>query len=162
MLRYPLEWGVFFMEGTKICKSFKFLSANLEKIVNKKLKEKDLSITQGLVLLWLNEESSNQLPIKTIEKKFGTAQSTTLGVINRLEQKKLVATCLSEHRTKIVKMTQDGLALVAFIETYVEAADDMVLDGFSCGEKMLFFELLKRAEHNLLQQHDIEMEEYYE
>lgn len=150
------------MEETKLCKSFKFLSSNLEKVMNKKLKEQDLSITQGIVLLWLNDEESKELPIKSIEKMFGTAQSTTLGVINRLEQKKLVTTCLSEHRTKIVKMTAEGMALLPFIQTYIEESDNTVLTGFSLGERMLFFELLRRAEHNLLQQHDIEMREYYE
>lgn len=150
------------MENQKLGKTFKFLSYSIEKIVNKKLKEKDLSITQGIVLLWLNDESEKELPIKSIEKKFGKAQSTTLGIINRLEDKALVTSTLNESRSKIIKITEKGLNLVDEIEEYIIETDDITLSGFSEGEKMIFLELLRKAEKNLLQQHNIDMEDYYE
>lgn len=150
------------MEDTKIGKLFKFLSFNFEKNLNKRLKEKDLSGTQGLVLIWLVDEESKELPIKTIEKKFQTAQSTTLGVINRLEKKELVSTYLTSQRTKIVKITDKGLDLVSCMITYIAEVDEIIFNGFTNGEKIIFIELLKKAENNLLQQHDIEMEDSYE
>lgn len=146
----------------KLCKSFKFLSANMDKILNNKLKEKDLSITQGIALIMLWEDGDGELPIKVLEKKFGTAQSTTLGVVNRLEQKGLVTSYLTEHRTKIVKITQEGLALLDIIRNYALEADELFFTGFSLGERFMFIELLKKAENNILQQRDIEMEGFYE
>lgn len=143
------------MEKIKLCKSFKFLGSNLDKLLNNRLREHDISITQGLALIWLAEEETGQLPIKTLEKMYGTAQSTTLGVINRLEQKNLVTTNLSEQRTKIVCVTEDGRKFVSIIEKYAMEVDELMFLDFSLGERLLFIELLNRAENNIMQQHDI-------
>lgn len=150
------------MERIKLCKTFKFLSASLDKVINKKLKTKDLSITQGVVLLWLSEQADQVLTLKELEKKFGTAQSTTFGVVNRLEQKGLVTTYMGDHRTKYVKLNPEGEALLGTIRTYIQETDQLVFQGFSQGEILLFLELLQRAERNLLQQQGIKAEEYYE
>lgn len=150
------------MEDIKLCKSFKFLSVNLEKILNNQLREFDLSITQGLVLFWLDETETGELPIKTIEKRYGTAQSTTLGIINRLEQKKLITTYLSEHRTKMVRIAPKSTELVSIIRPQIKAAEEQVFCGFTHGERLMFIELLRKVECNLLQQQDIENGDYYE
>lgn len=130
-------------------KSFKIISDTMHKILNKKLKDKDLSATQGIVLVWLNEENSKELPIKVIEKRFSTSQPTTLGVINRLEQKNLVSTYLTQQRTKVVKITTDGLALVQIVETYIDEVDKQLFQGFNDEEKDLFLVFLQKAEGNL-------------
>lgn len=150
------------MEKIKIGKSFKFISSSLDKIINKNLRDRGLSATQGIVLVWLNDEKTNELPIKTIEKRFGTAQSTTLGVINRLEQKGLITTHLSEQRSKIAKITPAGRELIDFVIEQIKAAEDMMVEDFTQGEKALFFELIRKAEHKLLQQQGVDMKEYYE
>lgn len=138
------------MNKMKSGKSFKIISDTMHKILNKKLKDKDLSATQGIVLVWLNDEESKQIPIKTIEKMFATSQPTTLGVINRLEQKNLVSTYLTQQRTKVVKITDEGVSLVGIIETYIDEVDKQLFQGFSGDEKELFMEFLQRAEDNLL------------
>lgn len=150
------------MSDIKLGKSFKFLSAGIEKVANRMLKEVDLSMAQSIALIWLGEAEGHELPIKVIERRFGKAQSTTLGIINRLEQKGLVSTCLREHKTKHVTITPQGLALVDIICTSMRTADELLFEGFTPGERMLFIELLRKAEGNLLQQHGIEMGDYYE
>lgn len=150
------------MYNPKLCRSFKFLYTGLEKQVNKRLKDKDVSLSQSLVLLWLDETDEKSMPIKAIEKRFGSAQSTTLGIINRLEQKSLISTHLSPKRTKIVAMTDDGLALVSFIKTCIGEGDEMMFAGFSAGERLVFIELLSKAERNLSQTHGIEVGDFYE
>lgn len=136
----------------KIGKTLKYLNVNMEKMVNKKLKEQDLSLTQGLALVWLDEETKKELPIKILEKKFGTAQSTTLGVINRLEQKKLISTYISEQRTKNVKITEEGMKMVVFVQQYIKEVDELFFDEFTKGEKTLFLELLDKAQNNIFKQ----------
>ncbi len=150
------------LNDVKICKSFKFLSAGLDKLANKMLKEKDLSVTQGIVLVWLEESKTGALPIKTIEKRFGTAQSTTLGVVNRLEQKHLVTSHVNEQHIKIVTLTDAGRALVPSAKDCFVQADSSVFEGFTLGERALFVELLQKAEKNLLQKHGVDMGGYYE
>lgn len=137
------------MNEIKTGKVFRIISDTMHKILNKKLKDKDLSVTQGIVLVWLNEEESKELPIKTVEKRFSTAQSTTLGIINRLEQKKLVTTYLTQQRTKIVQITDEGLSLVKIIETYMREVDKQLFQEFNDDEKDLFLDFLNRAEYNM-------------
>lgn len=150
------------MNDVKVCKTFKSVTVNVEKLINKQLREKDLSLTQGIVLIWLNENEVKELPLKVIERKFGTAQSTTLGVINRLEQKKLISTYFSKDRKKIVKITDSGFALIDTIEKQIDDFDELMFTGFTAGEKLMFVELLKKAENNILQQQGIDMEDYHE
>lgn len=147
------------MEMIKIGKSLKILSTGWEKALNRQLKEIDLSATQALVLTWLSDAEDMILPIKLIEKRFGTAQSTTLGIINRLEKKGLVTTQLSARRTKDVHITPEGLCHIPAIVSYIQEADDLFFSGFTSGEKTLFLELLQKAETTLSQQHTIESEE---
>ncbi len=150
------------MSEMKLCKSLKFLSTSLDKIVNKKLKENGLSMTQGVVLLWLSDAKEGEMAIKEIEKKFGTAQSTTFGVIQRLSQKGLVETSISEQRNKMVKITKQGFSHIDCIKTAMMEADAVVFDAFTEGEKMLFGEFLRKSEKVLLQYHDIDIGEYYD
>lgn len=147
------------MEIIKIGKSLKILSTGWEKTLNHRLKAIDLSATQALVLTWLSDAETETLPIKIIEKRFGTAQSTTLGIINRLEKKGLVTTKLNSHRTKDVHITPEGLSHIPAIAASIQEADDLFFSGFTSGEKALFLELLQKAETALLQQHTIESEE---
>ncbi len=150
------------MNEIKLCKSFKFLSTNLDKIINKKLKKYGLSMSQGVVLLWLHDASEGELLIKEIEKKFGTAQSTIFGVIQRLSQKGLVETYLSEQRNKIVKITKQGSLHIDCIKTAMMEADALVFESFTEGEKILFGELLRKSEKVLLQYHHMDIGEYYD
>lgn len=137
------------MENDGLGKVLKNISFGIEKSMNNKLRADELSSTQSLVLVWLNEAENHELSIKIIEKNFGTAQSTTLGVINRLEQKGLISTYLTQQRTKNVKITDDGLSLVESIKEYISDTETELLVGFTLGEKILFMELLKRAENNI-------------
>lgn len=122
----------------------------MEKSLNKLLKDSDLSAVQGIVLVWLNDEETKELPIKAIEKRSVTSQPTTHGIINRLEQKGLVSSYLTQQRTKIVKITDDGLSLVGKIQEYIQIVDEMLFKGFTQEEIDLFLDFLKRAEDNIL------------
>lgn len=137
------------MEEHKIGKHLKLITVNFEKSMNRKLKEKDISSTQSLVLLWLIDEESGELPLKTIEKNFGTAQSTTLGVINRLQEKGLVSSYITQQRTKQVKITQEGSDLMEFIHQYAEETEEVLFQGFSEEEAKLFIQMVKKAEENI-------------
>lgn len=137
------------MNKTQLGKTFRIISDKMIKILNKELKDKNLSSTQGLALICLNDEKTKELPIKTIEKILSTSQPNTLGIVNRLEQKELVKTHITQQRTKVVQITDKGLSNVQTIELYMEEVDKQVLYGFTDDEKELFLDFLKRAENNL-------------
>lgn len=133
-------------------KSFKILSDTMEKYLNKSLKNEEVSASQGIILVCLSEQESNELPIKVIEKMSFTSQPTTLGVINRLEQKCLVTTYLTQQRTKVVQITDKGLSLVKIIEEHINEIDTLLFDGFNEEEKNMFTNYLQRATENLFKQ----------
>lgn len=128
----------------------KTINTNLHKQVNNRLKEIDLSVTQGIALICLDEAENKELPIKALEKIFETAQSTTLGVINRLEQKNLVTTHLTQQRTKIVKITEEGCSMISIIKLNIKDVEELFFKDFTKGEKALCLELLEKAKNNIL------------
>lgn len=138
------------MEIAKLGKTLKLMDTCMHKQVNSRLKEIDLSMTQGLALVWLSESEEKELPIKSLEKMFQTAQPTTLGVINRLEEKNLVKTYITQKRTKTVKITDDGLNIVETIKKYILESENLFFKDFTIGEKTIFLELLNKAKENII------------
>ncbi|MFI3230068.1 MAG: hypothetical protein R3Y29_00760 [bacterium] len=138
------------MELDKLGVIIKIINTNLHKQVNNRLKDIDLSITQGIALICLDEAENKELPIKALEKIFETAQPTTLGVINRLEQKNLVTTHLTQQRTKIVKITEEGCGMIEGIKIHIKEVEKLFFKDFTEGEKILLLELLEKAKNNIL------------
>lgn len=137
------------MEQEHFGKILHQISTNNLKQVNHLLKDYDLSMTQGIALVWLEEAEGQELSIKTMEKLFETSQPTTLGVINRLEQKNLVSTHITEKRTKMVKITDHGLNMTTIIKECIEAVEAIVFKDFTQGERILFMELLHKVKLNI-------------
>lgn len=127
-----------------------------QKQVNLRLKKLDLSMTQGITLIWLDEAEGHELPIKSIEKMSETAQPTTLGVINRLEQKNLVTTYLTDKRKKMVKITDEGLGIIGSIRECIDDVEKVIFQDFTDGEYTLFMELMQKAKKNISQYQAIE------
>ncbi|MFI3174048.1 MAG: MarR family transcriptional regulator [Bacillota bacterium] len=125
------------------------------KQINHRLKKIDLSMAQGLVLIFLQEANKHELTIKTLEKMSETSQPTMLGVINRLEQKGLIVTYLTEKRKKMVKITEDGLNTIPYIKESIEEVEKIFFCNFTVGEHAIFMELLQKAKNNLFQYHAI-------
>ncbi len=139
------------MSGIKIGKIIKYISASLEKRANNLLKEEDISLSQGILLIWLYDAKEKELPIKEIEKKYGTAQSTTFGIVNRLENKGYIETYSINSKTKIVRLCDAGAKKIDFIKKCVLQSEEELFTGFTDGERAMFAELLIRAENNLKQ-----------
>ncbi len=137
------------MNEVKIGKVIKYVSASLEKRANNLLKKEDLSLSQGILLIWLDDTEGKELSIKEIEKKYGTAQSTTFGIVNRLENKGYIETYALNTKTKMVKLCDAGAHKVDFIKKCVLSSEGEMFKGFTVGEKTIFTELLIRAESNL-------------
>lgn len=137
------------MEQFKLTKTMKHIITDLEKNINNRLKEKDLSFSQSVILVKISESADGALPLKELEKRFAVAQSTIFGVISRLEKKGLVQTYLAENKTKIAKITPEGEALTEFIISAIHTTEEDVFKGFTSIERTMFIELLKKAESNL-------------
>lgn len=137
------------MEKEPLDKVLSHLHTSMQTKINNRLKEVDLTLAQGLALIWLDKSEEGELPLKTIEKMFETSQPTTLGIINRLEQKNLINTHLTEQRRKIVKILEEGRKNVDFVKQCVDEVEEEFFQEFTFGERALFLELVKKAEKSI-------------
>lgn len=136
------------MDTFKLTKTIKHIITNLEKNINNKLRQKDLSFSQAIILVKISESTEGELSLKELEKKFAVAQSTMFGVIVRLEKKELVQTYLLENKTKVAKITEKGKTLIGFIIDSIHSTENDLFKNFSDEEKFTFIELLKKVEDN--------------
>ena len=84
----------------------------MEKEANNKLREMDLTVSQIYLLQALNHapDGMHTLTLKALEKQLQIGQSTTVGLVKRLQKKDFV-TCtqsIDDKRIKIVALTVAG------------------------------------------------------
>lgn len=120
----------------------------LEKRGNNQLKKKGLTFSQMNVLIHLVDVPEKRLSFKELEKRLTLAQSTTVGLISRLEQKKLVAVSEDgeDKRIKFVEITPLGLKYCADAETDMDRAEDELLAALTEKERENFQRLLKKID----------------
>lgn len=144
------------MEKVKIAKVLKRIGTSIEKDMNKLLKDKDISASQGMMICVLAEKKNGTLPIKALEKHMAVSQPTALGVINRMEAKGLVSTFVTEQRTKMVSLTDAGFELRDHVVGCIQKAEEGIFANFTTVEKMMFEELLRKIDANVCQYHAID------
>ena len=81
-----------------------------EKNANNLLRKDDLTLSQINVLMELDKTPGNQMELKEMERRLHVAQSTTAGIVHRLEQKGFVEIFPSaeDRRVKFVRITPEG------------------------------------------------------
>jgi DNA-binding MarR family transcriptional regulator len=101
------------------------------KRVNNELRANNLTLTQVRVLMELWEEGGNSIALKELERRFRVAQSTVVGIVQRLEVKGFVEgfTAPEDNRVKLVKLTQKGKK---FREKHVRAINEMEKQLIAC------------------------------
>ena len=123
----------------------------IEKNGNNQLKKKGLTFSQMAVLLEVRKASEKQVTFKELEKLLMLAQSTTVGLISRLEQKKLVNVFgdKNDKRIKYVELTTLGEEYCIDAEKEMEYTENQLLSALSESEKEIFLILLKKVNENL-------------
>lgn len=118
----------------------------LEKSGNNQLKKKGLTFSQMNVLMNLINAPEKKLSFKELEKRLTLAQSTTVGLISRLEQKELVAVSedSEDKRIKFVEITPLGIQYCRDAETEMEQTEIELLSSLSENEKEAFCLLLQK------------------
>ena len=82
----------------------------VEKLANKSLKDKNMTLSQCGFLSYLNEKENNIAALKELEKYFEVSQATLQGTAARLEAKKLIELVgdAKDKRIKLAKLTSLG------------------------------------------------------
>lgn len=97
-------------EENRIAILIRQIHTEWEKNANNMLRRDDLTLSQINVLMELDKTQGNQMELKEMEKRLHVAQSTTAGIVHRLEQKGFAETVpsASDRRVKFVRITDAG------------------------------------------------------
>lgn len=123
------------------------IHTELEKNANNSLRQQDITFSQVSVLMELDASVGNRLDLKTLEKNLHVAQSTTVGIVHRLEKKNLVevAGCQDDKRAKMVQMTKQGKERCECAKEYMIETEQKLTHSLSEEEKQTLALLLRKV-----------------
>lgn len=123
----------------------------LEKIANSQLKAKDLTLSQMTALVEILKAPTRKLTFKELEKCLSLAQSTTAGLIFRLEQKKLVSVSgdTDDKRIKYVEITPVGEKFCKEAKREIDDTEKKFLENLSAAERENLLSLLEEINRTI-------------
>ena len=135
------------MEQNYECgKLIKQIHDELEKQANNALSSQNLTLTQMRVLMELEAIPGQQLPLKELESLLHVAQSTTAGIVVRLEQKGYVKSFIdaNDRRVKWAAITASGLECCKNAHDHIRDMETQMLSALTEVEKEQFYNLLEK------------------
>lgn len=123
----------------------------LEKNANNELRTNGLTLAQMQMLITLNNNENGTSYLKELEMCLQIAQSTTVGIVKRLELKGLVEgyTDSKDKRMKLVKITPAGKVVCHKAQYNMDKTEERFLHGLSKPEKEQLQVLLQKIYNNL-------------
>lgn len=112
--------------------------------------DRELHLTQVGAIAELAKADGHEMTLKELEKSLGLSQSVVARMANQLiadGYAKEVAVP-TDKRVKRVRLTQKALEFNQETIRRMDIAEELLLDGMSPGERLLFRELLERAMEN--------------
>lgn len=127
------------------------INSATEKRINNEMREADLTHAQICLCFALIEQEEGLCSLKNLEKHLRLAQSTTLGIVKRSEEKGLVE-CFQDpddRRSKSVRITQKGVDLCSQIRSNIQNTESWLLAALTPEEQEVFLSLLTKVRNNL-------------
>jgi len=123
----------------------------VRKNVNNAMRDQDMTMTQLEALMELDSAPEKQCSFKELEQKLHLAQSTTAGIIARLEQKGFVESFgdSNDRRIKLVRLTRAGRDRISAAEQGKAEVEARLLSGLTETERDIFLALLKKVRDSL-------------
>lgn len=130
----------------KVLPLIKNLNDTIIKLGNNSLKEYDLTLGQCHIIAILSQKENNEAPLKEIEKYLNIAQSTTLGIVSRLESKGFITTKqdINDKRIKIICLTDESRVLANTITKSTADLEEQLLSNLTEIEQSIFLSLLQK------------------
>lgn len=124
---------------------------SLEKKANNTMRPHDITMSQFGVLLALDGAQGGAMSLKELETTLHVAQSTTAGIVSRLEQKGMLRAIgdPEDRRVKRVQITDTGRACCREGEAGMAEAEATILSGLTDAERSIFHALLLKVRDNL-------------
>lgn len=103
-----------------------------EKYANNKLREHGLTLSQMRCIQYIDDHGPS-VPLKDLEHYFKVSQPTMVGIIKRLESKKLVYTIVSlkDARAKNAVLTEKGAKIVSKSLSESRQEEEQLLSSLS-------------------------------
>lgn len=129
----------------------KQINDELRKNSNNELRSQGLTATQAGTLLELYHAPERQLTMKDLEERLHVAQSTVVGIVSRLEQKKLVESFgdPNDKRIKLVRIAQAGIENVLKAKQDMMQVEQRLLSGLTEAEQSILYTLLTKVRDTL-------------
>ncbi len=135
---------------------FGYCDHQMHKLMNRKLRQYDVSPMQCRTLVFLHEatEPVNQ---RMLEQFLLVKPSTVNGIVDRLESKALLRRTASERdgRCRILSLTEAGRQFYDCFSVVQKEATACLEQGFTPEEKAQMLALLTRVAHNLSEEEDL-------
>ena len=131
--------------------SFKIISNQLKRVVNKKLGN-NITHIQIFILRFLYENKDKKdIFQKDIEKLLDIRRSTTTEILNVMERNNLLerVDSLSDNRQKMIVLSEKGTKYLKDFEKIVLKTEKEILNNVSQEEKYIFFNVLEKIKNNL-------------
>ncbi|GAB6110037.1 MarR family winged helix-turn-helix transcriptional regulator [Fusibacter bizertensis] len=119
----------------------------LEKNANNELRANGMTLAQMQMLVTLNNAENGTCFLKELETELQIAQSTTVGIVKRLELKGLVEgyTDPNDKRMKLVKITLAGKTVCHETKDDMDATEQRLLQGLTKLEREQLRVLLQKV-----------------
>lgn len=139
------------MSESKAVGYIKHINDCLKKRANNSLKNEGLTLMQSHVLLKLQAAPDQRMTFKEIEKDLHVAQSTTAGLLGRLQEKHLIECCddSKDKRIKVACLTACGEGHCAKARKNMAESHRVMMKGLTQEEINTLTELLKKVYSNL-------------
>lgn len=142
------------MEGEKLGLIFRRISHIAKKETDNYLKKWDLTMSQAMVLEFLNNSPDEELTQKAIEQHFNLQHPTVSGILKRLEKHGFITTATNEtdRRVKDIFMTDKAKQLDTKAKMRQDEMEADYIKGFSQEEVETLRNLITRVLSNLTNQ----------
>lgn len=125
----------------------KHINCVMQKNGNNNLREADMTLAQLHLLFTLRKQPEGFCSLKELERLLGVAQSTTVGLVKRSSEKKLVE-CFGtseDRRVKTVQITEKGLQACRDAEEFMALSEEMLLKNLTQEERKTLIALLTKV-----------------
>jgi len=124
----------------------KQLHDDFDKRANNLLRAQGLTIAQFGILLELSLSEENQMSLKALEQRLHVAQSTTAGIVARMERKGLVESFgdPGDRRIKLVRVTPKGEERLRYADRDIAHTEEQLLSPLTLQERNALFQMLEK------------------
>ncbi len=139
------------MQEEKLSLLFRRIALAAKKDTDNALKKWDLTMSQAMVLEFLNNTTEENRTQKAVEQHFGLQHPTVSGILKRLEKSGFIRTATSEtdRRAKTIFMTEKAWQADARAKAHQDEREAQLFEGMTKEELKTLRRLLLHILDNI-------------